>query len=129
MSLKLTTAFLTLGTPNFVGLVAFYQQLLGQEPTQLRPQIYAEFQLPGLRLGIFRPKDALAIVPVVLDESPARMSLCLEVEDLDQAIAHLSAIGYPPPGTIITASHGCEIYAYDPDGNQLILHEGKKPSE
>jgi hypothetical protein len=53
------------------------------------------------------------------------MSLCVEVADLDAAIARLVAIGYPPPGDMLTASHGREIYAYDPDGNRLILHEAK----
>jgi hypothetical protein len=52
------------------------------------------------------------------------MSLCLEVEDIYGAIAHLTAIGYPPPGSLMTTSHGREIYGYDPDGNRLILHQG-----
>jgi hypothetical protein len=30
---------------------------------------------------------------------------------------------YAPPGEITTASHGREIYAYDPNSNRLILHE------
>jgi hypothetical protein len=51
------------------------------------------------------------------------MSLCLEVANLDQAIARLTHLGYPPPGPILTASHGREIYAYDHDGNRLILHQ------
>ena len=53
----------------------------------------------------------------------SRMSLCLEVTDLPMAIAHLTDMGYPPPGEIIAASHGTEIYAYDPDNNRLILHQ------
>ena len=51
------------------------------------------------------------------------LSLCLDVDDLDAAIAHLINLGYPPPGEIIVASHGREIYAYDPNGNRLILHQ------
>ncbi len=51
------------------------------------------------------------------------MSLCLDVENLEVAIAHLTQLGYPPSGDIITASHGREMYAYDPDGNWLILHQ------
>ncbi len=51
------------------------------------------------------------------------MSLCLKVPDLEVAIAHLTRLGYPPPGEILTASHGREIYAYDPDGNWLVLHQ------
>ncbi|MEL6928818.1 MAG: VOC family protein, partial [Cyanobacteria bacterium J06600_6] len=42
---------------------------------------------------------------------------------LEQAIACISKLGCPPPGEIITASHGREIYGYDPAQNRLILHE------
>jgi hypothetical protein len=41
------------------------------------------------------------------------------------AIATLTHLGYPPPGEIIEASHGREIYAYDPAKNRLILHQAK----
>lgn len=128
MPLTPTAAFLTLATLHFDRLVAFYQDLLAQAPTTLMPNVYAEFQLPGMRLGIFRPK-AIAPAPEGEDlPNPhllcSGMSLCLEVANLESAIAHLTALGYPPPGTILTASHGREIYAFDPDGNWLILHQG-----
>ena len=45
------------------------------------------------------------------------------MNNLETAISHLTSLGYPPPGEISTASHGQEIYAYDPDGNRLILHQ------
>jgi predicted enzyme related to lactoylglutathione lyase len=118
MPLNLTTAFVALAAPNFDPLVQFYRQLLEQEPTIDRPGIYAEFQLPGLKLGIFHPK-------VAPPTAPSGFSLCLEVEDLDSAIAHFSAIGFPPVGPILTASHGREIYAHDPNGNCLILHQSR----
>ena len=54
------------------------------------------------------------------------MSLCLEVEQLETAIEHLRCLGFPPLGEIVVASHGREIYAYDPAGNRLILHEAKQ---
>ncbi|NJO93776.1 MAG: hypothetical protein HC820_04390, partial [Hydrococcus sp. RM1_1_31] len=47
----------------------------------------------------------------------------LEVENLETAIAHLTEMGYSPPGEIAIASHGREIYVYDPAGNRIILHE------
>ena len=116
MSIELTEAFVALASANFESLVQFYRQLLDQAPTPYRPNVYAEFRLPGLKLGIFRPK-------VSPPTSASGFSLCLEVADLETAIAHLTAIGSPPPGEILTASHGREIYAYDPDGNRLILHQ------
>ncbi|NJM98429.1 MAG: glyoxalase [Phormidesmis sp. RL_2_1] len=100
----------------------FYSKLLAVEPT-LNTPTYAEFQLAGLRLAIFIPKADNADEFAAATSGP--MSLCLEVDNLAGAIAHLSSIGYPPPGDIMHTSHGQEIYAYDPDGNRLILHQPK----
>lgn len=120
MVFQCTVAFVTLATIKLEALITFYTQLLGQAPTTSIPNVYAEFQLPGLRLGIFKPTKNQQ----EFESAKSRMSLCLEVTDLESAIAHITALGYPPPGEIITASHGREIYAYDPEGNRLILHEG-----
>ncbi|MFM7372329.1 MAG: VOC family protein, partial [Sphaerospermopsis kisseleviana] len=60
----------------------------------------------------------------LVSDSKSPLSLCIEVSNLENAIAHLTSLGYPPPGKISIASHGREIYAYDPDGNRLILHQG-----
>lgn len=121
MPLNLSAALLTLASANFEPLVQFYCQLLSQPPTQLIPNVYAEFQLPGLTLGIFRPKHPEQYKSIASHRSP--MSLCLEVENLEAAIAHLHELGCPPLGAIVAASHGREIEAFDPDGNRLILHQ------
>lgn len=120
MVFQYTAALVTLAAINPDQLVLFYTQLLGQEPQPYIPNVYAEFQLPGLRLGIFKPKDTnqSEFEPV-----KSGMSLCLEVKDLEAAVASLTSWGYPPPGEILTASHGREIYAYDPALNRLILHQ------
>jgi hypothetical protein len=105
-------ALVTLAAIELENSVFFYSQLLGQEPKPYIPNVYAEFQLPGLRLGIFKPKQTNQ--SEFENPSKSGMSLCLEVNDLEGAIAHLNALGYPPLGEILTASHGREIYAYDP---------------
>ena len=115
-----TNAFVTLASVNIESLVDFYTQLLGQAPTSHIPNIYAEFQLPCLRLGIFKTK---ATNNQEFESAKSGMSLCLEVQDLESALAKLTSLGYPPPGEILTTSHGKEIYAYDPEGNRLILHQ------
>ena len=120
MSLQLKEAFVTLATLELEALILFYSQLLGISPNPYLPSCYAEFQLSGLKLGIFKPKD---IHKKEFMASKSGISLCLEVGDLEQAIAHLTTLGYLPPGEITIASHGREIYAYDPDGNRLILHQ------
>jgi predicted enzyme related to lactoylglutathione lyase len=114
-------AFVALATNRLNELAKFYEALLQTVPTQLIADRYAEFAIAGLKLGLFQPQ---ADHETEFDQ-PARaaMSLCLEVADLEGAIAHLTQLGYEPPGAITQASHGREVYAYDPDGNRLILHQ------
>lgn len=131
MALKCTGALVTLAAWQFNVLVDFYGDLLGQQPMVLMPNRYAEFELPGVRLGIFQPKEKEGEGEIIQNSKfkiqnshrDRGLGLCLEVEDLEEAIAHLTDLGYPPSGKIITASHGREIYAYDPEGNWLILHQ------
>ncbi|HAA31879.1 MAG TPA: glyoxalase [Cyanobacteria bacterium UBA8553] len=135
MTFRCSDAFVTLAVADIETLVRFYTQLLNQQPKSCIPNVYAEFQLPGLRLGLFKPKEN----HLVEFENSAHggMSLCLEVEDLEEAItltgflriAHLTSLGYPPPGKMITASHGREIYAFDPARNRLILHQSKSSTD
>ncbi|MEH2055210.1 MAG: VOC family protein [Nostoc sp.] len=133
MVFQYTNAFVTIASVNFEKLVNFYIQLLEQKPVFLIPNVYAEFNLVSMRLGIFKPKntnesefEAMSNDNQLSVYTKSKMSLCLEVSNLENAIAHLTVLGYPPPGNISIASHGREIYAYDPDGNRLILHQAKE---
>jgi len=121
MVFQCSTAFVTLASVDIDNLVLFYTLLLMQEPKPYIPNVYAEFQLPALRLAIFKPKQTNQ--SEFENAVKSGMSLCLEVNNLEDAIAHLTALGYRPPGNILMASHGREIYAYDPAGNRLILHQ------
>ncbi|MEH2392579.1 MAG: VOC family protein [Nostoc sp.] len=121
MIFQYTNAFVTIASVNCEELVNFYTRFLEQKPIILIPNIYAEFNLVGMRLGIFKPKNTNESEFETIAKS--KISLCLEVSNLEDAIAHLTALGYPPPGNISIADHGREIYAYDPDGNRLILHQ------
>lgn len=121
MTLHARPIFVTLATCSFERTLSFYSQLFGQSPHVHIPDVYGEFQLNGLRLGIFKPN---ADHKAEFAGSSGSMSLCIEVERLEMAIAHLTNLGYPPAGNIMNTSHGRELYAYDPDGNRLILHEG-----
>ncbi|HEY9859789.1 MAG TPA: VOC family protein [Candidatus Obscuribacterales bacterium] len=119
--MRCQTAWVTIAATNFDRLLEFYCQLFQQGPHLHLPNSYAEFQLPGLRLGIFQPKTSHQ--PEFQSPEHSGMSLCLEVEDLEAAIQHLEAIAAPPPSEMIVAAHGREIYAHDPEGNRLILHQ------
>ena len=118
--MTVSTAFVTLASEDLQTLAAFYQKLLQQKPQSYVSGRYAEFILPGLKLVLFKPSNDHA---AEFAGAAGSMSVCLEVEDLQGAIATLTTLGYPPPGNIIHASHGQEIYAYDPAGNRLILHQ------
>jgi len=122
INMFLKSIFVTIATSKLDILVQFYTNLMGVEPESYIPQIYAEFQLTNLRLGIFQPKEAQS---QEFDTGKSPISLCFEVSELESAIAHITALGYPPPGEIINASHGREIYAYDPDGNRIIFYQSK----
>lgn len=112
--------FVAISTNKIQLLVDFYSQLFKKQPTIYQPSIYAEFQLEKFRLGIFQPKVEQKSE---FENISSAMSLCLEVEELEQAIAQISEMGYPPSGKIVEASHGREIYAYDPTGNRLIFYQ------
>lgn len=118
--LSCAEVFVVIASQQIDRQVAFYSQLLSTSP---KPDTatYAEFRLSDLRLAIFTPNEQNAAEFAGLSSGP--MSLCLEVADLGGAIAHLKNIGHAPPGDIMHTSHGQEIYAYDPDGNRLILHQ------
>ncbi|MGF1535877.1 MAG: VOC family protein [Elainellaceae cyanobacterium] len=121
MALTHYDAFVAIATPDLETLVTFYQALLEQPPQPFSPGRYAEFQLPGLRLGLFKPKDDHE--DEFISSDGAAISLCLEVKDLDEAIAHIESTGHPPIEDISVTSHGREAYGYDPAGTRLILHE------
>lgn len=122
MVFSYTDAFLTIAADDIQILVDFYSELFQHQPSVYLPPTYAEFQLKKLRIGIFKPKQEHQQQFANLS-SNGSISICLEVENLDMAIAHLSNMGYPPLGEITKASHGKEIYAYDPGKNRLILHQ------
>lgn len=121
MNIQYNEALVTIATNKLERIIDFYTQILGQQPKTYIPKVYAKFQIPGVNLGIFRPKDIY--LSEFKNAAKGKISLCLEVGDLENAISRFTALGYPPPGDIITASHGREIYAYDPDGNRIILHQ------
>ncbi|MBF2066639.1 MAG: glyoxalase [Calothrix sp. C42_A2020_038] len=120
MVLQLQNSLVTIASINLEKLVTFYTSLVGEASNYI-PNIYAEFQLPGSILGIFKPKTTNE--GEFKNATQSTMSLCLEVNNLEEAIVLLTNLGYPPPGVITTASHGREIYAYDPEGNRIILHQ------
>lgn len=125
MALSPNQAFLALAAQDFNQLVTFYQALLGRSPQPLIADRYAEFQLSGgLRLAIFPPKPSAQAEFHLNSAGP--LSLCLGVPDLAEALVQLQQLQCPH-GEIQLASHGKEVYAYDPQGNRIILYQPNHP--
>lgn len=104
-------------------LIQFYRDLLRQEPHPFQVDRYGEFQLPGLRLGIFVPKDS----PESPDPPPP-LSLCLVVPDLAATLTHCRQLGWdpvPPQGS----SHGQESWIQDPHGTRILLYQPFNPMD
>lgn len=122
MSLNYHRSWLTIATLNVGQLVDFYSQVLQVQPQVYQVDVYAEFHLTtGLVLGIFKTRSR--DINEFNQPEKSALSLCLQVEDLESAIAHLQICGYNHKLDIITASHGQETYIYDPDGNRIILYQ------
>jgi predicted enzyme related to lactoylglutathione lyase len=117
--MEIQQAWVTIATGDLARSIAFYRAIFAQAPSVELPE-YAEFAIAGLKLGLYQPRTT---------EAPATpypsLSLCLQVADLERAIAQLQTLGHAPPDGIIAASHGREVYAYDPDGHRLILYQPK----
>jgi predicted enzyme related to lactoylglutathione lyase len=118
-----SAALVTIAAIDFDRLLAFYSILFQQEPQPYQPNVYGGFKVAGVDLGIFQPKAVNA--EEFVQPGGGALSLCLSVSDLELALTHLASAGYPQSASIITASHGRECYVYDPDGNRIILHQGK----
>lgn len=131
MTSPYTSALVTLATRDLDKLVTFYRQLFRQEPHPYHPNVYAEFQISGLRLGIFRPRDT--DISEFANARGSTISLCLEVNDLEATLDSIQQLyitadqahdlSQLSTSQIIFASHGREIYIYDPDGHRLILYQ------
>jgi predicted enzyme related to lactoylglutathione lyase len=119
-----SAALVTIAAVDFDRLLAFYSILLQQEPQPYQPNVYGGFKVAGLDLGIFKPK-AINNTEFV-QQGGGAISLCLSVSNLEVVLSHLAAAGYPQTAAVLTASHGRELYIYDPDGNRVILHQGDK---
>ncbi|MEB3213125.1 MAG: VOC family protein [Leptolyngbyaceae bacterium] len=121
MPLECRDAFVALAATEFDASVKFYQDVFGDSPRPYLTNRYAEFHLPGMKIGLFKPQDSH--IHEFSRSAGAGLSLCVEVTDLEGAIAHIQHLGYETPSLIHTASHGREAYVYDPGGNRIILHE------
>ncbi|ANV86695.1 glyoxalase [Picosynechococcus sp. PCC 7117] len=120
MMANFSEIFVAIAADPWQEVVDFYRGLLNDEPASYSQDRYAEFRILGLKIGIFQlsPQHQAEFTG-----TSGALSFCLEVDDLEEAIATVQALGGAINGEISTASHGRECYAYDPAQNRLILHQ------
>ncbi|MGB2925553.1 MAG: glyoxalase [Limnothrix sp.] len=122
--MRYSEVFITIGAEPWQPVVNFYQQLFQLEPSPCVANRYAEFKIGALRLGIFKPSENHQ---AEFQGCSGSLSFCVEVENLEEAIAAVKQAKGTVAAEIVQASHGRECYAYDPAENRLILHESPKP--
>jgi len=123
MAIDFAEAWIAIGAEEFAATVDFYCALFGREPDSRIREVYVEFRLPRLRLGIFQPRQGHE---AEFRNSPGKSSglnLVLRVKDLDLALSQWTHLGAPPPDKIIPITGGREAYVYDPSGNRILLVE------
>jgi predicted enzyme related to lactoylglutathione lyase len=123
MAIDFAEAWAAIGAEEFAATVDFYSALFGREPDSRIRDIYVEFRLPQLRLGIFRPRQGHEAEFRNSPEKSSGLNLVLRVKDLDLALSQWTHLGAPPPDKITPITGGREAYAYDPCGNRILLVE------
>ncbi|EFH79847.1 VOC family protein [Ktedonobacter racemifer] len=113
---------LAIAAINFNEMKEFYSKILQEEPIRHIKDVYVEFQLPELRIGLFKPRPDNR--PEFMHDTRSTASIVLEVIDINDAANHFRSVGCSP-GKIIDTFHGKEFYAYDPAQNRLIVHQEK----
>lgn len=118
--MKIQKAWVTIAAVEFDRSVEFYRYLFQQEPQIVTPAKYAVFETAGIRLGIYCPTEEESPEKAPITLFPA-VSLCVQIENVEKAVKHLEPEAHV--GEVRSVSHGREAYAYDPDGNRIILYE------
>jgi predicted enzyme related to lactoylglutathione lyase len=124
MTVPCTEVFAAIGANDYSATVDFYRRLFGREPDERSRDIYVAFHLPGLHLGIFEPRASNRPEFLNPADGHSSLNLVLRVPHVEQARTELAALNpVRPPGPIQPTNYGREFYAYDPEGNRLIVVE------
>lgn len=111
------SVLMSVATPNLPQLRQFYHDLLQVDPVAILGESYVEFQLPGLRLGLYHSAH-----PEFQAHPGGSISLCLQVNSLDR-ILKSTCLSSQSVSEIRVAFHGREVDIRDPEGNRIVLHE------
>jgi len=108
--------------------VAFYVGQLGFEMVEQIGAAFARVRRGDLTLWLAGPQSSAARpMPDGRQPMPGGWNrFVIEVEDLTDRVATLTAAGVPFRNTIVTGPGGKQILAEDPDGNPIELFEPRR---
>jgi catechol 2,3-dioxygenase-like lactoylglutathione lyase family enzyme len=108
--------------------VAFYVGQLGFEKVEQMGPAFARVRLGDLTLWLAGPQSSAARpMPDGRQPVPGGWNrLVIEVEDLGERAATLTAAGVTFRNAIVTGPGGKQILAEDPDGNPIELFEPRR---
>jgi catechol 2,3-dioxygenase-like lactoylglutathione lyase family enzyme len=108
--------------------VAFYVGSLGFEMVEQMGAAFARVQRGDLTLWLAGPQSSAARpMPDGRQPTPGGWNrFVIEVEDLTERVAALTATGVTFRNTIVTGPGGKQILAEDPDGNPIELFEPRR---
>ena len=108
--------------------VAFYVGLLDFEMIEQMGGAFARVQRGDLTLWLAGPQSSAArAMPDGGKPMPGGWNrFVIEVDDLTERVATLTAAGVPFRNAIVTGPGGKQILAEDPDGNPIELFEPRR---
>ena len=108
--------------------VAFYVDQLGFEMVEQMGAAFARVKLGDLTLWLAGPQSSAARpMPDGRQPTPGGWNrFVIEVEDLAERVATLTAAGVTFRNAIVTGPGGKQILAEDPDGNPIELFEPRR---
>ena len=108
--------------------VAFYVGSLGFEMVEQMGAAFARVQRGDLILWLAGPQSSAARpMPDGRQPTPGGWNrFVIEVEDMTERVAALTATGVTFRNTIVTGPGGKQILAEDPDGNPIELFEPRR---
>jgi len=108
--------------------VAFYVGLLGFEVVEQMGAAFARVRRDDLTLWLAGPQSSAARpMPDGRQPEPGGWNrFVIEVEDLAERVAALTAAGVRFRNTIVTGPGGKQVLAEDPDGNPIELFEPRR---
>lgn len=115
-------AFTAYAVTNITKARKFYEGKLGLKPARILNKDFVEYDLGRSTL-------AVGCAPDMWKPSPIGTTASLEVEDFDEALAHLKKKQVKPALGPLDFPSCWMVGVRDPDENMIVLHKRKTPAQ